>query len=262
MFGAEKEDEQEINVNNKGNNSMKSLTSAEKQQSDNSRKMVFASRSALIGENAISNLWNHGSEFDWQEALKYYYEILNDEEQALESYMGYIDADEIAKMSVYEFYEFLHDKYFVWKYTQKNRLATTTMSLRRYVEENRLSELKDIQNRLFSADRSNIEKCLRIASKIRGLGAVGASGLLSILFPESFGAVDRNVVIALREVKDLPYNAELAKMNPDSLSVKNGVLLVQIFREQAARLNEKFDTDFWTPRKIDMVFWAIGRNRN
>ena len=48
-------------------------------------------------------------------------------------------------------------------------------------------------------------------------------------------------------------------MKLESLSIENGVLLFQIMRERARKLNKDFDTDFWTPRKIDMVLWAIGR---
>ena len=212
-------------------------------------------------ESVVNSLWNHGSEVAWHEALDYYYESLKDDEQALDCYMEDIAADEIAQLPVSAFYDFLYDKYFVWKYTAKNRLATTRKSLARYVDENRISELADIQKRLFSADRSNIEKCLSIASEIHGLGPAGASGLLSILFPENFGTIDQYVVKALKEVKGIPYAAELAKMNPNSLSIKDGVLLIRIMREQAAKLNRQFDTDFWTPRKIDMVFWSIGRVR-
>lgn len=205
------------------------------------------------------NLWNYGSESAWLEALDHYYKLLNVESQELDRYMENIDADKIAQLSVEDFYDFLYDRYFVWKYTAKNRLATTRKSLRRYVEENKLSELADIQRSLFLVDRSNIGKCLSIATEIRGLGTAGASGLLSILFPENFGTVDQFVVKALREVDNLPYNAELTKMKPESLSIENGVLLIKIMREQAQKLNKNFDTDFWTPRKIDMVLWAIGR---
>lgn len=212
-------------------------------------------------ESVINGLWNYGSEVAWHEALDYYYESLKADEQALDCYMEGIDADEIAQLPPFEFYAFLYDKYFVWKYTDKRRLAKNRKSLMQYIDENKLSELADIQKRLFSADRSNIENCLSIAKEIHGLGPAGASGLLAILFPESFGTIDQYVVKALKEVDGLPYNAELAKMNPNSLSIKNGVLLIRIMREQAARLNRQFDTDFWTPRKIDMVFWSIGRVR-
>lgn len=236
-------------------------TLAQKQPPNSIKKSNFTNQSTGPSKSAISNLWNHGSEIAWHEALDYYYELLRIEEQALDRYMETVDANEIAQLSAAEFYHFLYNKYFVWKYTAKNRLETTRKSLRRYMDENRLFELADIQDRLFSADRLNIEKCLSIATEIRGLGPAGASGLLSILFPESFGTIDQYLVRALREVEGLPYNTELAKMNPDSLSIKDGVLLIRILREQAARLNKKFATDFWTPRKIDMVLWAIGRVR-
>lgn len=227
----------------------------------NKKQRTEKRQPAILNENAISTLWNHGSETAWKEALDYYYKALKDDEQALEQYMENVDADEIAQLSDREFYDFLYNKYFVWKYTAKNRLATTRKSLARYIDKNRLFELSDIQKRLFSTERSNVEKCLRIASEIRGLGPAGASGFLSILFPESFGTVDQYVVKALREVKGLAYNAEIVRMNPDSLSIKDGALLIQILQEKAVSLNKKFDTDFWTPRKIDMVLWAVGRVR-
>ncbi len=257
----EQEDNLGVEENNRKTDSSKYSVPAKKQPSNNTEQAAFASSPVAAGKNAISSLWNYGSEIAWHEALDYYYESLKGEEQALDRYMENIDADEIAQLSAAEFYDFLYDKYFVWKYTAKNRLATTRKSLKRYVDENKLHELANIQQRLFSSDRSNIEKCLTIAAEIRGLGPAGASGLLSILFPESFGTIDQYVVKALSEVKGLSYAAELMKMNPDSLSIKNGVLLIRILREQAKRLNEKFDTNFWTPRKVDMVLWAIGRVR-
>ena len=216
-------------------------------------------QSAVSSENVISNLWNHGSEVAWHEALEHYYELLNAEAKELDSYMENLNASDIAQLSVSEFYGFLHDKYFVWKYTAKNRLATTRKSLKRYAEENKIHELEDIQRRLFLADHSNIGKCLSIAAEIRGLGPAGASGLLSILFPEDFGTIDQFVVKALREMNGFPYSIELLEMKPESLSIDDGVLLIKILREKAKKLNENFDTDFWTPRKIDMILWAIGR---
>lgn len=221
--------------------------------------MFWTHQSTVSSENVISNLWNHGSELAWLEAWEHYYDLLNAEAQELDSYMENVDAHDIAQLSVSEFYDFLYDRYFVWKYTAKNRLATTRKSLRRYADENKLYELADIQRRLFLADHANIGNCLSIATEIRGLGPAGASGLLSILFPEEFGTVDQFVVKALREVNGFPYAAELAKMKPESLSVENSVLLIKILREKAKKLNKNFDTDFWTPRKIDMILWAIGR---
>ena len=48
-------------------------------------------------------------------------------------------------------------------------------------------------------------------------------------------------------------------MNPESLTNNDGVILVEIMREKAEELNRNFNTDFWTPRKIDMILWSFGR---
>lgn len=257
----EQEDHLDTKLNDRKIDRSPCSDAANKHPSSNAEPTAFAYSPAATGKNTISSLWNYGSEIAWHVALDYYHELLNEEEQVLDCYMEAIDADEIAQLSAAEFYDFLYHKYFVWKYTAKNRLATTRKSLKRYVDENKLHELANIQQRLFSSDHANIEKCLTIAAEIRGLGPAGASGLLAVLFPESFGTIDQYVVKALKEVDGLPYASELAKMNPDSLSIENGVLLIRIMREQAEMLNKKFNTTFWTPRNVDMVLWAIGRVR-
>jgi hypothetical protein len=63
----------------------------------------------------------------------------------------------------------------------------------------------------------------------------------------------------LREINHPIYSCELDNMNPEGLKIKDGIILVEIMKEKANELNKKFDTDFWTPRKIDMVLWAFGR---
>ena len=212
-------------------------------------------------EKAIQKLWNSESEGAWHIALNYYNDLLRDDAKEIENEIAIVKADTIKNLSVEEFYEFLYNKYFLWKYTQKNRLATTRKSLRRYKEENRWSELEDIQKRLFSADHSDIKNCLKIASEIRGLGAAGASGLLSILFPKDFGTIDQFVVRKLQELDEPTYNIYLDGMNPDSLKITDGVILINIMRDKAEELNKKFNTDFWTPRRIDMILWSFGRTK-
>lgn len=80
-----------------------------------------------------------------------------------------------------------------------------------------------------------------------------------MLFPEHFGVVDQFVVKALLQVEGLPERTAVAGMNPEGLKVQDGVTLIQILRDKAARLNAEFGIDEWTPRKIDKVLWCIGR---
>ena len=45
-------------------------------------------------------------------------------------------------------------------------------------------------------------------------------------------------------------------MCSESLTLKDGILLEQILCAKAEELNQLFQTDKWTPRKIDKVLWA------
>jgi len=63
----------------------------------------------------------------------------------------------------------------------------------------------------------------------------------------------------LREVNGLPEARALARMNPESLTVEDGVLLIRILRRKAAELHLLLTSADWTPRKVDKVLWTYGR---
>ena len=92
----------------------------------------------------IGYLWNCKDEKIWIRALEGYWKNFSLEQMRLEQKINDIQYRIIKDYTVEEFYNFLHDEFFVWKYTAKNRLATTRKYLRRYVEENNLSALADI----------------------------------------------------------------------------------------------------------------------
>lgn len=46
-------------------------------------------------------------------------------------------------------------------------------------------------------------------------------------------------------------------MNPNNITLKNGIVLINIMKDKAKENNKIFGTDFWTPRKVDMVLWAL-----
>lgn len=195
----------------------------------------------------------------WMLALQHYYDLLSESQSLLDSKMERVSSDEISALSIEDFYQFLHEEYYVWKYTQRNRLATTRKQLERYVTENRMYELEFIKHRLFVSDLSNTHECLSVASNIRGLGTAGASGLLAILFPREYGTVDQFVVKSLFAIGNLTEHKRIEQMNPNFLKIDDGVVLIEIMRRKAQALNQKFNTTFWTPRKIDMILWSIGR---
>ena len=170
--------------------------------------------------------------------------------------MEKLNPEHIKNLTSEEFYNFLYNEYFVWKYTAKNRLATTRMHLQRYQNENRLAELDSIKHDLFTFELEDTKQGLEIASSIHGLGIAGASGLLALLFPEHFGTVDQFVVKDLLSIVAIENMDMLESMNPDNLRLKDGVELIRIMKEKANKLNRINNTDKWTPRHIDKVLWA------
>jgi len=179
---------------------------------------------------------------------------------AIEREFDSFNADTVQKMNENEWYDFLKNKYFYWKYTTPNRYKTTTIQLEKYLgPEDSLDKLYLIKQNLFQFDKEDIETGLKTAQQIRGLGTAGASGLLAVLFPSYFATVDQFVVKALSEVKLLPEREVVKGMNPEQLNIKDGVILTSIMRDKANELNQNFSSDQWTPKKVDMVLWVSSR---
>ena len=212
---------------------------------------------ALRATSKIADLWYNGTEEMWKTALKSYWDRFNDDQYKLEKEIEAIEASDVSSLSVYEFYDFLYQQYYPWKFTNKLFLSRNRKHLEKYLFDNELDRLARIQKRLFNLDFEDIKECLAVASSIHGLGTAGASGLLSILYPEYFGTVDKFVVYSLLKIDGLQEKAILSSMNPEALTLNNGVLLIGVMRRKAQELNERFNTNFWTPRKIDMILWTI-----
>lgn len=207
----------------------------------------------------IADLWSSSESEAWEHALQRYWAFVQPQNLELERVLDTLDLDRLRNLTPQGWYNFLHDEYFRWKYTAPNRYATTTMQLKKYLDGDKLSELESVRQQLLSLNLNETRKGLTTAKKIRGLGTAGASGLLSLMYPKNFATVDQFVVKALRLVSDLPEATALAKMNPENLSISDGVLLIDILTRKANENNELFGVSSWTPRRIDMVLWTYGR---
>ena len=205
----------------------------------------------------IADLWHNGTEEMWKAALKSYWDRFNDDQYRLEKEIDSIKLSDVASLSVYEFYDFLYQQYYPWKFTNKLFLSHNRKHLEKYLFDNEIDRLARIQKRLLNLDFADIKECLAVASSIHGLGTAGASGLLSILYPEQFGTVDKFVVYSLLKIDGLQEKDTISGMNPEALTLNNGVALIEIMRHKADELNKRFNTNYWTPRKIDMVLWAV-----
>lgn len=207
----------------------------------------------------LIDLWNSNDSADWLQALDNYWNFVKPKNIEVEKKLNNLDYKVVKQMSVNEFYEFLHDHYFEWKFTDSRFFSKIIGYLKVYVNEEKLHELENVKTNLFNFDLTNITKGLTIAQSIRGLGIPGASGLLSLLYPNDFGTVDQFVLKALQEIENLPEVLKIKNINPNNILLKDGVILINIMRRKASELNNIFNTNFWTPRKIDMILWTYGR---
>lgn len=204
----------------------------------------------------IIALWDSKNELNWKIALDGYWDYIKPENLKLEQSLNKLRLKRILDLGPDGWYHFLHDEFFPWKYTAPNRLKTTTTHFEKYIKSNQLEELHQIKKKLLALDMPNIRKALSLAKEIHGLGIAGASSLLSLMYPHSFGSVDQFVVKALRDIPSLPERDRLRQMNPEGITLSEGVTLIRLMRYKAAELNYVFATDDWTPRKIDMVLWG------
>jgi hypothetical protein len=208
----------------------------------------------------INSLWSSKLEDEWLCALNNYWNYVKPSHFDIEMEINSLDTNSIKEMRPYEWYSFLFYKYYFWKYTAPNRYATTTKCLNTYKNDPfGLDELFLIKNKMFEFDKKDIETGLKIASSIKGLGISGASGLLAILFPKYFGTVDQFVVKCLADVDSLPEKTAILSMIPEQLKIKDAVIIINIMKHQAIKMNNEFTTTFWTPRKIDMILWSANR---
>ncbi len=208
---------------------------------------------------SIQGLWDSDNEDEWKSELKVYRTKIIPEDLPLDVEMSKITLETIRSKSPEEWFNFLLKKYYRWKYTAAKRYTTTTNSLKIYREEHKIEELYEIRNKILAIDKHDTKRLLEATSDIKGLGTAGASGLLSLLYPDQFGTVDQFVVKALQEIKSAPELKDVHDIKPKSITIPQGLLLIDIMKKKAEDLNKLFKTDFWTPRKIDMILWTYGR---
>ncbi len=208
---------------------------------------------------SIDTLWHSQDIRLWHEAKRTYWRLVRPHLMLTEITLNDLDAALVREMDAQQWYDFLLNQYFPWKYTAPNRLTTTTRQLRTRAETDGLEALFALKVDLFEFDRNDVKRGLEVATKIPGLGVAGASGLLALLFPNHFGTVDQFAVKALQNVSGLEDAARIQRMKPDGLRISDGVILIGIMREKVRQLNVRFSTDYWTPRKVDMLLWTYGR---
>ncbi|MDT2738216.1 hypothetical protein P7H00_13990 [Enterococcus pseudoavium] len=208
----------------------------------------------------INEIWESNDEKIWNAALKKA-TFDTGRDNYIESKLSRLNVEYIKNLSKQEFYTFLHDDYFVWKFTAKNRLKTSRTHLENYDIQNKMEDLEEIQKEIFSFNLSDTPMGLTIVTKIKGLGVAGGSGLLSLLFPSFFGTVDEQAIKALLATEQYKDDPILNKIKTQDIKIKEGVYLNNIYQKKSHELNQLFGSYCWTPRDIDVILWFY-RDKN
>ncbi len=204
----------------------------------------------------IKKLWDSHSENAWNQRLEMYWTMKSVKNNLpVEKKLHDLQWKTVEAMTAEQFYTFLHDSYFKWKFTDCRWFPTNLRRLEMYETEGK-EELGIIKDTIFSLHKrrpDGTRALMEEVTNIHGLGAAGGSGLLSILFPEHYGTIDQFVVKSLQKA-GVP---EAQRMDPEYLTIEDAVVLEDIYRRKAGELNDRFGTTDWTPRKIDMVLWTF-----
>ena len=147
----------------------------------------------------INDLWISNDQDLWKSYLDKYWRQVPRKNINLEKELDILNQKVKRHEDIKDWYTFLFDKYFPWKYTAANRLATARGAFEREYANDK-EKLNNKIASLFKAVFENpddIENCLKKVTGandgIKGLGVAGGSGLLAILFPNYFATVDQFV---------------------------------------------------------------------
>lgn len=230
--------------------------------SENTSSNSYPSRVKIATEqqseslsDRINELWFSDKQKKWEFYLDKYWSYVKPENMSIEKELSQINSELVKNFDEYQWYDFLKNKYFPWKYTDKRWLKINLEYLAYYEQRN--LQLLDIKNQIFAFNKADIIQGLSVASQIKGLGVAGASGLLAILFPQYFGTVDKFVVEALSNLSHLNEHQLIKRMLTKSgMDIHDGKILIDIMRSKAIELNKTFNSERWNPRMIDMVLWG------
>ena len=116
----------------------------------------------------INDIWHSHNPIVWEQALNRYSCFVRPENIELESALGALSLERLKKFDSQAWYDFLHNEYFKWKYTAKNRYASTTKQLKRYINDDTLDVLDKVRQRLLLLNPNETLIGLNTAIEIRG----------------------------------------------------------------------------------------------
>lgn len=204
-------------------------------------------------------LWDVKDENIWLGELDKYWLHVKCDRMEIEKSFNNLNIEDISRLNKIQWYKFLREKYYYWKYTVELYYRRNIGYLDLHVINKGLNDLFTIKRKIVNNNCSDIRSNLLVAKSIGGLGVAGASGLLAVLHPSHYATVDQFVVKTLQGFSSLRYDKEIQDTNPKDISLRKGVYIINLLRNKARELNKSFESNTWTPRRLDMVLWQYNR---
>lgn len=210
----------------------------------------------------LKHLWDAGSQQEWENARNHYCVIpsvrKNCELERRLSCNKYV-VDSIEE----DLFAFLLNEYCAWKYTDCRWKTTAIKNLKGMSDEKRaiaklkilsyIHKIKDLTCERKILNDTIIKEGIALNSYLDGIGIAGISGLLALSFPNYFGVIDQFVLEAFSELNLSD------KKRIEAVTVKDAIAIEKELHEKAIAINDKFNTQEWTPRMVEMALWAFGR---
>jgi hypothetical protein len=140
-----------------------------------------------------------------------------------------------------------------WKYTDHRRCRRALDGLAG-VSDDRIRELTALIDQVREADAARV-----LRGAIPGVGIAGISALLAAAKPDLFPVIDVFALTAICHYYDPPWLKAVPRDADGRFSAdeKSYGPYVEFCRDRAADLSTA--TQSWTPRRVDMALWAIGK---
>ncbi|MCR5629587.1 DUF1759 domain-containing protein [Eubacterium sp.] len=206
----------------------------------------------------FSELYFSGNEDSWKEYEQEYYDFVDVQLEKEIERIRSIDCIE-------NFYSFLIDKLLKWSLISDFIYESNVKRLKEEYENDRnklnvifdkiCEYVKKIENDS-TEDYTYISNGINLLTEIVGVGPVCSTSFLAIILPSKFGVVSRHIIEPMKEVySDVKeYKKVISKKQACELEIK--------LNEISRTINKRFDSNYWTPRKVDKVLWTIEMMNN
>ncbi|MGI9462239.1 MAG: hypothetical protein ACR2NY_06690 [Alphaproteobacteria bacterium] len=215
----------------------------------------------------INVFWQSNNQTTWEYVLGKYMSRVKwrnrELENELENEFNKVKClDDIKKFKdVKNWYEFMLEKYFRWKFTDGRIYAGRKTEFEIKYASNQVCLENMIEAILQESNQADAQTMIALTREIDGLAVPAGSGFLALLLPKLYGTVDRYIVENIKVIEPFKNHPLIKYIKLTAIDNTDFESLTKIFRNKADELNKKFSTNDWTPRKIDKVLWAIRQPR-